>query len=684
MSRRRKWMLRLIAMSLPLLGVMCGELALRGAGFGGYPALFIEAGPAASGYVMRVNTDWSAQFFGGAVRESGTSLESAFVTPKPPGTFRVFLVGASFVRGWPHTPGLTSAAFLERGLEAAWPDRVVEVINLGTTAVASFPVLRMTMEALDQQPDLIVACTGHNEFFGAAGVASLHAGRSPGMIRLAHWTRSLALTQALSAAIRGEPKEQGDRAALIERMAAQSHIGPDDPLRAQAAENLATHLGQIVAACQARGVPLVLCTLPSNERDLAPVGEDPPTPVSEDQRARFDRFIAAAQAAQAALTSESATALEQLHQAAAIHANHAGLQYLLAQALEADGDARAAAHAYRRARDLDSMPWRATTRMNEAIRKIASDSSVPLADLEMCFDQHGVHPAAGWDLMDDHVHPSVRGQALVAYGIIQALAAAPEACRISQDKLDALGTLDDWVAASGDNPCERYRTAWLMKSLFGRPPLNRNNSTAIARFNQIMAQCLSEADPVVRETLEWWVQPAQEQIRQQSISGVAGKRCAQAGRLELAEPWLAMARQEAPRFSSGRLDYTLALLSCRGQIHSGLSDADRTLAQRELADGEALAVWDSPETAHLTSLFVGSLHHLLGNHDQAVHYLERARAQGGVRVRQRVDLALIQVHLARGHVDQAQQIINRARQDGAYTPAYAAMEQRLAQSRPAS
>ena len=67
------------------------------------------------------------------------------------------------------------AAFLQLMLQDAWPDRRVEVINLGTTAIASFPVLGITTEALDYEPDLVVVYTGHNEFFGTYGVASVAA-----------------------------------------------------------------------------------------------------------------------------------------------------------------------------------------------------------------------------------------------------------------------------------------------------------------------------------------------------------------------------------------------------------------------------------------------------------------------------------------------------------------------------
>lgn len=223
--------MRLIALSLPFVVLAGVEGVLRLCGFGGYLYLFAEVGPASEGMVVRANTDWPRQFFSGAAGEVGTCQESAFVVPKPPHTVRIFLVGASFAKGWPHTPGLTAAAFLERKLQQAWPDRRVEVINLGTTAVASFPVVRMTAEALRYEPDLIIVCTAHNEFYGACGVASVHAGGSSTMIHLSHAVRKLAIVQVVSGFSRPRAVcHQEDRDALIERMAAEDQIAPNDAL----------------------------------------------------------------------------------------------------------------------------------------------------------------------------------------------------------------------------------------------------------------------------------------------------------------------------------------------------------------------------------------------------------------------------------------------------------------------
>jgi hypothetical protein len=131
------------------------------------------------------------------------------------------------------------AAFLQLMLQDAWPDRRVEVINLGTTAIASFPVLGITTEALDYEPDLVVVYTGYNEFFGTYGVASVgRAGSRPWMLRANRWLHSLAIVQALRKA--RHRNESAEDCTLTEEMMEQTYVGPDDWRRSAASTKLMT------------------------------------------------------------------------------------------------------------------------------------------------------------------------------------------------------------------------------------------------------------------------------------------------------------------------------------------------------------------------------------------------------------------------------------------------------------
>ena len=52
------------------------------------------------------------------------------------------------------------------------PDKTVEVINLGISAVNSYTLFDQVDEIIEQKPDAILIYAGHNEFYGALGVGS--------------------------------------------------------------------------------------------------------------------------------------------------------------------------------------------------------------------------------------------------------------------------------------------------------------------------------------------------------------------------------------------------------------------------------------------------------------------------------------------------------------------------------
>jgi len=197
-SARKRRVFGLLALLLPLLLVILAEAALRLAGYGGYPSTMRRVGPVAGGELVITDHEGAVSYFFANKERPGYNDQYSFLHPKPTNTFRVFLVGESAMKGYPQPRNLASSAFLQAMLQEAWPDRRVEVINLGTTAVASYPVLGMMTEALDYEPDLIIVHTGHNEFFGTYGVASIgQAGAKPWMLGATRFLHSLAMVQGL-------------------------------------------------------------------------------------------------------------------------------------------------------------------------------------------------------------------------------------------------------------------------------------------------------------------------------------------------------------------------------------------------------------------------------------------------------------------------------------------------------
>ena len=88
----------------------------------------------------------------------------SFDSTKPHSGFRVFCLGGSTVQGRPYSIQTAFPAWLELALRAADASVQWEVVNCGGISYASYRLLPILCEVLHYQPDLVIICSGHNEF----------------------------------------------------------------------------------------------------------------------------------------------------------------------------------------------------------------------------------------------------------------------------------------------------------------------------------------------------------------------------------------------------------------------------------------------------------------------------------------------------------------------------------------
>ena len=92
-------------------------------------------------------------------------------------------------------------------INAYFPDRQFEIINLSLTAVNSYTVLGFARELVRYKPDAVLIYTGHNEFYGTLGVgSSSRIGNSTYVNRLMLQLRQLRLVQWLTNTYEGIKK----------------------------------------------------------------------------------------------------------------------------------------------------------------------------------------------------------------------------------------------------------------------------------------------------------------------------------------------------------------------------------------------------------------------------------------------------------------------------------------------
>lgn len=597
-SSRTGWPQRLGLALFGLLLLLLPEGLLRLAGFGGRPPLLLALSAEATGPAVglyQVNPAVAEPFFARPAEGSevvGGHRREVLPVPARGGELRLVFAGASTVEGFPLPGNATAARFLEAALGSLLPDRPVRVVNLGVTAVASFPVRDLSIRALDElDPDLLLVYTGHNELFGAAGVASWQRmGGSVGAMRCVYALRRLALWQGLRSLV-VRPREEGRKPELLEVMAGVEAVEPGGALHERARRNLEANLRAIATEARRRGVPAVFATVASNVRDLAPIG-------SWDRDLPPDLRGAAAAAPEA-----SRDELERLAKAAP---HHAGVAYALARRIEGEDPERAAA-LYARARDLDSMPWRAPAAVSDVVRRVATEERVDLADVEAAFAA-AVDGPPGWDLFADHLHPDLEGQALLAASMLRAIAEGGAVRGLRPEDAEAVS----WPAIAqglGWNRLDAYLLARKMAAFFRDGPLGAHNEAAVERFEGQAADLEGMLDDVERTAVDRWSDASDAAGRFVPISWFGGVAALEADETERAAIYFRAAGEasgfESDERAAARLLEVLALARRRPE-----AAGPRLAAARREAEQRAASAF--PPTA-VTLRALAGLRALTGN-----------------------------------------------------------------------
>ena len=653
LPRGKRIAFRIICLLLPFLGLALLEGALRLAGLGGYPPIIRTIGPTEHGKLVITDPAGAISYFFANRKRPGYNEQYSFYDPKPRDTVRIVLVGESAIKGFPQPRNLASSAFLGEMLKDAWPGRKVEIINLGTTAVASFPVLEIMTEALDHVPDLVIVHTGHNEFFGTYGIASTGwAGSGPWMLRANRMLHSLAVVQALEKVI--PQKGPQENKTLMEMMIGRSYTAPDDWRRRAAASNLEHNVGAMIDRCKARGVPILICTQPSNERDLAPFGTERIDRWPMAQQTEFSQLLASGNEL---LLQNPAEAAKKLEQAVAICPDHARAHFFLARALVALGKNTQALNEFIQARDLDPLPWRAPSLSQQGILRAASTHGAQVCDLEKVFRDASPGGAIGWELMDDHVHPTLKGQALMARVMLESLTRFEGSLHVSAEAVARLADWETYARRLRNNSYDRYGVAHTMRVIFDIGFMRQTNPEAFERFNRLASVFEGQCSPEVREALREWQTSVPHAGGKRPLTGMVARVLMRQGKYaEALELWR-IAQTSVPEYTSWHMEYVYFALACEEKLHGSLSEEERAQALNEITQGKFLLQHGFSESG-LAERHTGRLHQLRGEFAEAIPFLLHSRSKLSGFDLVAADEALVLSYVKTGDFESARGVVN--------------------------
>jgi tetratricopeptide (TPR) repeat protein len=388
-----------VAAPFLLLGLL--ELGLRLAGWG-YPTSFFLRAWQDGKAVLIENPKFGWRFFPPAVARSPLPL--CIAAEKPAGALRIFLLGESAAMGDPE-PAYGFGRQLERLLQARHPDRRIEVVNVAMTAINSHVIREIARDCAGRAGDCWIIYAGNNEVVGPFGAGTVFGRQAPGLA----WVRAnLALKRTRIGQLldlgfhrSGPAKWEGMEMFLDQQ------VRRDDPRLNTVYHHFADNLSAIIQAGKRSGAKVLVSTMAVDLKDSPPFASEHRHGLSAADQAQFDQCLVRGR--QAESDGRQADALAAYAQAARIDPDYAELAFRRACCEMTQGLASAARTDAQLACDLDTLRFRADSRLNEIIRQTAAAQGIKLIDAEQELARRASGGVPGEESFYDHVHLNFSG-----------------------------------------------------------------------------------------------------------------------------------------------------------------------------------------------------------------------------------------------------------------------------------
>jgi len=419
-SGARRWLFRLAAIVLgPLLLLLFLEIGLRLAGVG-HPMSFLLPMRIDGKDCLIENDRFGWRFFGPEMARE--PFPCVIPKIKPPDTIRVFVFGESAAFGDPQ-PEFGLCRVLKALLEGRFPDKHFEVINTAMTAINSHVILPIARDCAAQNGDFWVIYMGNNEVVGPYGSGTVFGPQAANLavVRAGVAFKATRIGQVLGNLVRHlqrRPLNQSEWGGMI--MFLHNHVRQDDPRMVTVYANFEHNLKDIIETGLSGGAKVVISTVARNLKDCGPFASDHRPGLSAEELSRWDSFYQTG--IQAQETGRAADAIDSFQRAVKLDDTFAEAHFRWGQCSLALGQDAEASRQFSLACDQDTLRFRADSRINEIIRRVASNreqEGVRLVDAEADMAAHSPHGLVGEEFLYEHVHLNFEGNYLVARALAE-------------------------------------------------------------------------------------------------------------------------------------------------------------------------------------------------------------------------------------------------------------------------
>src|SRR5579864_1040251 len=493
--RKRYWPQIATAILVPvvLLGAMEGALRWFGVGFS--TDLLVPCtlkGQAAACY----NLFFPAPFFPPGMIK--TPQAYAIPTEKSQKTLRIFVLGESAAMGDPD-PAYAFSRYLDVMLQQRYSSMKFEVVNTGSVAINSHVLLPIAKGLAGQKPDLFIIYSGNNEVVGpyGPGTALTSSGMSLPVVRASIFVHSTRIGQLLTK-VGTQKKEWGGMEMFLDKQ-----VRASSPLMNYVYANFEQNLRDTVAAVRKSGARVIVSTVATNLRDCGPFSSLHRENLGPDELRSWTALVQQGSALESGRSD--ADAMRMYEAAAKIDDQYAELEFRMARNLWMQGDYAGAKQHFLRARDLDTLRFRADSKINEINRSIASSTpGAELVDAEEILSKESPNGIIGSDLVYEHVHMTPLGNYMLARAMFLQIASklAVEAGRPAQPGgVPSEQECEQLLAFTGH---DRSRITAEMLQRLQRPPFTNqlNHSDQVMRLT-IQAETPAESPDETAAQYDW-------------------------------------------------------------------------------------------------------------------------------------------------------------------------------------
>jgi tetratricopeptide (TPR) repeat protein len=409
-----------------------------------------------------------------------TINDQSFLVEKPANGFRVFCLGGSSAYGFPLNATAAFGGMLQDVLVESHPELNVEFVNASGISYGIHRINIVADELLEYQPDVFIVYCGHNEFVEPEFFGKLK-GKSVARTRLEYILAHSRVYAGINSLIaRGRDAKKStthEYHALVRRdMSRYFSAAEKNVIVAE----FKSRLDRLVRRAKASGVNVLLATVPCNLARWSPNRSTTGTTLGAVATETAWRAVRVGQNMLESGDADAAAA--ELEQAASLAPGHAEPHFLLGRAYEDLGQWDQAREAYRMACDMDAAPSRRVSAINDAIRDVGRKHNLLLVDMDAVFEENSENGLVGFELIEDYVHPTQNGHALIAWHMWDAM----EKARWLRGGAVADRTLFDRVIAA-----RKWRRSSLTSArwLYNQAVIlakQENREAAIEKFRQAL------------------------------------------------------------------------------------------------------------------------------------------------------------------------------------------------------